>query len=79
MSNSPAGDFAARSQRFLISFLLGLQIGIRAGVSLGVAAAYAVASVVSLVVWVLTRVGESVLQVAEVHLSCSVPPFAPGS
>lgn len=51
-----------------------LQLGVRAAVSLGVAAAYAVASVVSLVVWILTRVGESVLQVAEVRVPPCPPP-----
>ena len=42
-----------------------VQVGVRAMVSVGIAAAYAVASVVSLVVWVLTKLGESVLYVAE--------------
>ena len=58
------------------------QLGVRGAVSLGIATAYAVASVVSLAVWLLTRLGESVLYVAELtdRLKPSpdaTPPYPP--
>ena len=40
-------------------------VAVRAVVSLGIAAAYVLASIVSFVVWVLTRLGEAVLYLAE--------------
>lgn len=59
------------------TFTATANLGVRTAVSLGVAAAYAVASVVSLVVWLLTRLGESVLFVAELTNRLKPSPDAP--
>ena len=45
------------------------KLGVKSLLALGIAVAYAAASLVSLVVWMLTRLGESVLYVAEMTMT----------